>query len=77
MNSRNPSQLRFRRNPEIKIKDSEIDYKNLEVLRKFTMENARIIPRRITGVTAEQQRKITEAIKIDRFLALLPYTDKH
>jgi small subunit ribosomal protein S18 len=58
-------------------KVSEIDYKDISTLQKFILENGRIIPGRITGANAHQQRKISKAIKIARFLALLPYTDRH
>ena len=54
-----------------------IDYKNVELLRKYTMEGGRIIPSRITGTAPKQQRKLTRAIKLARYLALLPYTDQH
>lgn len=52
-----------------------VDYKNVARLRNHIMESGRIIPSRITGVSAQKQREITAAIKIARFLALLPYTD--
>jgi len=54
-----------------------IDYKNVELLRKYIMENGRIIPSRITGTAPKQQRQLTRAIKLARYLALLPYTDQH
>ena len=58
-----------------KIKD--IDYKDIGLLRKFIMENGKIVPSRITGTKAGYQRKLSKAIKLARFLALLPYTDRH
>jgi small subunit ribosomal protein S18 len=51
-----------------------IDYKDVNLLRSFIADNGKIIPRRLTGVTAWQQRKLTEAIKRARNLALLPFT---
>lgn len=57
--------------------DQEIDYKDLETLKMYILENGRIIPGRITGTTPRQQRAIAKAVKIARFLALLPYTDQH
>lgn len=56
---------------------SEIDYKDLDLLRSYIMESGRIIPSRITGTRAKKQRQVARAIKIARFLSLLPYTDKH
>jgi small subunit ribosomal protein S18 len=50
-----------------------IDYKNSDLLRRFTTEGGKIIPRRITGNCAKHQRKIAGAIKIARFISLLPY----
>jgi small subunit ribosomal protein S18 len=55
----------------------EVDYKNVELLKSFIMEGQRIVPRRISGVSAKIQRKITREIKKARFLALLPYCDNH
>ncbi len=51
-----------------------IDYKDVKLLQSFLAENGKIMPRRLTGVSAWQQRKLTEAIKRARNLALLPYT---
>jgi small subunit ribosomal protein S18 len=51
-----------------------IDYKDVKLLQSFIAENGKIMPRRLTGVTAWQQRKLSEAIKRARNLALLPYT---
>jgi len=53
-----------------------IDYKNADILRRFTTEGGKIIPRRITGNCAKHQRQIAAAIKIARFLAFLPYVKK-
>lgn len=58
-------------------KIDEVDYKDVGMLRKFIMENGKIVPSRITGTKAGYQRKLTNAIKLARFLALLPYTDRH
>lgn len=56
------------------IKPSDpIDYKDTDLLRKFVTERGKILPRRITGLTAKQQRDLTRAIKRARLLALLPF----
>jgi small subunit ribosomal protein S18 len=52
-----------------------IDYKDTELLRKFMTERGKILPRRITGLTARQQRQLTTAIKRSRQLAMLPYVN--
>jgi small subunit ribosomal protein S18 len=54
-----------------------IDYKDLDILRDFIGENGKIIPARITGTKARFQRQLGTAIERARFLALLPYTDRH
>jgi len=51
-----------------------IDYKDVKLLQTFIAENGKILPRRLSGLSAYQQRKITEAIKRARNIALLPYT---
>ena len=58
-------------------KIKEIDYKDIHLLKKFIMENGKIVPSRITGTKAGYQRKLAKAIKLARFLALLPYCDRH
>lgn len=51
----------------------EIDYKDTETLMKFITERGKILPRRITGVSAYHQKKLTAAIKRARHVALLPF----
>jgi len=58
-------------------KIKEIDYKDVGLLRKFIMENGKIVPSRITGTKAGYQRKLARAVKLARYIALLPYTDRH
>jgi small subunit ribosomal protein S18 len=55
----------------------EVDYKDVDLLKDFINENGKIIPARITGTKARYQRQLTTAIKRARFLALMPYCDKH
>ncbi|MFI0434982.1 MAG: 30S ribosomal protein S18 [Parachlamydiaceae bacterium] len=50
-----------------------IDYKDIETLSKFITERGKILPRRITGVSAYHQKKLTAAIKRARHVALLPF----
>ncbi len=50
-----------------------VDYKNISLLRTFLSPEGKILPRRITGNTAKQQRQVAEAVKRARHLALLPY----
>ncbi len=54
-----------------------IDYKETAKLRRFVSDRGKIEPRRKTGTCARHQRKLTEALKRARFLALLPYTSEH
>lgn len=51
-----------------------IDYKDVELLKKFISERGKILPRRVTGTSAKYQRQLTRAIKRARQMALLPYT---
>ncbi len=58
------------------IKPSDpIDYKDVELLRKFITERGKL-PRRITGLTAQQQRDLTESVKKARAISLLPFVNK-
>lgn len=52
---------------------TEVNFKDVELLKQFTTERGKILPRRITGVTAKQQRYITKAIKRARCIALMPF----
>jgi small subunit ribosomal protein S18 len=54
-----------------------IDYKDVTSLKNYLSETAKIVPSRITGTRTFDQRRLARAIKIARFLALLPYTDSH
>lgn len=51
----------------------EIDYKDTETLLKFITERGKILPRRITGVSAYHQKHLAKAIKRARHMALLPF----
>ena len=55
-------------------KIDNVDYKNFQFIKSFTMESGKILSRRITGTCAKHQRQITKAIKRDRNLAILPYS---
>lgn len=55
-------------------KVTDIDYKDTARLRKYVTERGKILPRRISGNCAKHQRRLTEAIKRARVVALLPYT---
>ena len=55
----------------------EIDYKDLGTLANYIMESGRIVPSRITGTQARYQRMLAKSIKLARYLALLPYCDRH
>ncbi len=55
-------------------KVDNIDYKDVEKLKKSVSDKGKILPRRVSGTCAKHQRKVTEAIKRARQIALLPYT---
>ena len=57
-------------------KDAAIDYKDPQALKYFVTERGKIVPSRITAVSAKKQRELARAIKRARFLALLPYAVK-
>ena len=56
---------------------TEVDYKDVELLKAYITETGKIVPSRITGTKAKYQRQLSKAIKRARYLALLPYTDGH
>jgi len=51
----------------------KIDYKDIDLLMLFITEQGKILPRRATGVTIQQQRKLSKAIKQSRILSLFPF----
>ena len=51
----------------------KIDYKDVKTLQRFVSERGKIVPTRITAVSAPKQRRLAQAIKRARFLALMPY----
>ena len=61
-------------NPLKSAKIENIDYKDTATLRKFISARGKIRARRVTGVTVQEQRKIAQAIKNAREVALLPYS---
>jgi small subunit ribosomal protein S18 len=54
---------------------TEIDYKDVKLLRRFVTEQGKIMPRRVTGSSAKMHRKLIKAIKRARNIALMPYTN--
>lgn len=53
-----------------------IDYKNIDLLSKFITEQGKILPRRVTRLSAKQQRVVTKAIKQARVMGSLPFINK-
>ena len=56
---------------------SEIDYKDIEVLKQYVSETGKIVPSRISGTKVRYQRQLSTAVKRARYLALIPYCDAH
>lgn len=65
---------RFFTPPQRTCECDDVDYKNIEILKRFLNEAGKIRPRRQTGLCAKCQRKLAREIKRARHLALLPYT---
>ncbi|MEO1016051.1 MAG: 30S ribosomal protein S18 [Pseudomonadota bacterium] len=57
-------------------KAPKIDYKDVKLLQRYVSEKGKIVPSRITAVSVKNQRKLAQAIKRARILALLPFTVK-
>ena len=68
-----PPKKKYCRFCERNIKD--IDYKNVDILKRYVPERGKIAPRRVTGTCSFHQRKLSTAIKRARLLALLPYIE--
>jgi small subunit ribosomal protein S18 len=68
------SNVRSRNRCPIDNEKIVVDYKNIVQLKKFTSEKGKIMPRRITGISAANQRKLKNAVKRARDLALLPFS---
>jgi small subunit ribosomal protein S18 len=79
-NSKRESSYKTNRRPKKKVcqfcvdKAMDIDYKDVNKIRRYTSERAKILPRRVTGTCAKHQRLLTIAIKRARHIALLPYS---
>lgn len=68
-----PMRRKKKRCPFTSAGIQDIDYKDVEKLKQFITDRGKILPRRITGVSAHHQRLLTEAIKRARHMALLPF----
>ncbi len=82
--AQNQSEIRYLTPPSVEVKRKKycrfkkskikyVDYKDPVFLKKFLNEQGKILPRRITGTSLKFQRKVAQAIKRARHLALLPY----
>ncbi|MCG6187620.1 MULTISPECIES: 30S ribosomal protein S18 [Maribellus] len=82
--AQNSSEIRYLTPPSVEIKKKKycrfkkngikyVDYKDPEFLKKFLNEQGKILPRRITGTSLKYQRKVGQAIKRARQIALLPF----
>ena len=82
--AQNESEIRYLTPPTVEVKKKKycrfkkngikyVDYKDPEFLKKFLNEQGRILPRRITGTSLKYQRKVGQAVKRARLIALLPF----
>jgi small subunit ribosomal protein S18 len=82
--AQNSSEIRYLTPPSVEIKKKKycrfkkngikyVDYKDPEFLKKFLNEQGKILPRRLTGTSLKYQRKVGQAIKRARQIALLPF----
>jgi small subunit ribosomal protein S18 len=67
---------RYQRRRPRQVVPDYVDWKDVDLLRQFVPERGKIMPRRITGITAKDQRRIAAAIKRARAMALLPYVSE-
>nr|QUE29455.1 ribosomal protein S18 [Erythrotrichia longistipitata] len=66
----------YRKRPSTLSGVEQIDYKDTDLLKKFVTEQGKILPRRVTGLTAKQQKKVAKAIKRSRMLAYMPFVSQ-
>ena len=74
--SRRPFFRRRKTCPFSSDSSPKIDYKDVRLLQRYVSERGKIVPSRITAVSAKRQRELARAIKRARFLGLLPYLIK-
>ena len=74
--SRRPFFRRRKTCPFSSDSSPKIDYKDVRLLQRYVSERGKIVPSRITAVSAKKQRELARAIKRARFLGLLPYLIK-
>jgi small subunit ribosomal protein S18 len=74
--ARRPFFRRRKTDPFAGANAPKIDYKDVKLLQRYISERGKIVPSRITAVSQKNQRKLAQAIKRARFLALLPYVVK-
>lgn len=73
MGGRRPFFRRRKQCPFSGPNSPKIDYKDVKLLQRYVSERGKIMPSRITSVSAKHQRKLAQAIKRARYLSLLPY----
>ncbi len=66
----------YRKNNLQEISSEVVDYKDIDLLRKFINDQGKIMSRRSTGLNTKQQKKVTKSIKRARILSLLPFLKK-
>lgn len=77
--SRHPRKIKRKRNTTCYFTESgtKPNYKEVLILRRFISERGKILPQKITGLQSKFQRMLSAEIKKARYMALLPYTDRH
>jgi len=70
-------QSRHKKSCKFSQDEVQIDYKDINLLKGYITESGKIVPSRVTGTSAKYQRQLSTAIKRARFMALLPYCDRH
>ena len=55
----------------------EINYKNVDLLKRYLSPRFKILPKKVSGLSSKNQRKLTNEVKKARIMGLLPFTDRH